>query len=533
MTALIGNRRITALCFICSFACLFSTQKYNSKLGRNKQTCVSFVMQVSAKELETRSGRELAAIKQHAQAQITKLRQALSSLNESLIQHSLKGDDTSSLTTYTTRSPPPDATPSTHGLLLSAAPSNLAQEPSQPFTAPATFHLKTTTSDKLQEAKQYVGAIALLLNDFEQQRDAVTNELNSRAEAKRLQLAAQRAQASTSLDEQVSKDVKRHLMNARVNHFETVAAIQDQNRQHDKKVDTIRKMVQQQRMEAVMQLKQSEKKEQARDEQRQKAMAVQQEERRRLNEEKAAKLAEKMAAFDRARMKALEGGVRVAGDLAKDLIAGRSKSVQASGGANSSSATRASRIAQRRDASPTVEDDDPYSPGVMERLTKLPPRGYSLKKEIDTALESHVDQAMRNQAYVVAELRDKRERREKAQQKKSTELYEKTEAKWSDAKQRDAEEKQRIEAKKSAQQAIMDQLVSQREEARRAAAERAASAANGPHVDAWAARARLLIESACRAAMVSPLETSAKHGMAAHGRPRKGFEQHAPHALFM
>lgn len=452
------------------------------------------------RQLSSMSNAELTAMKKNAKAQIIKLQQALDSLNQSAVQHSLK------------------QRPSPNSGLLST--SNDGSDQTNFTFVPRA----TTTDERMQDAKQYIGAIALMLHDAEQQRDAVVGEEQRRSDEKRRRVATLQAASASNLDEQISKDVQRHLTNAQVTQYDTLQAIQEGNRRHNNKVASIRKIVESQRAEQVTALQQQEKKESERNEQRQAQLFAEKEQKRQINELKAAKLSEKLAAFDKARMKALEVGPREAGHLVRELQSTQSDVLKAQ-----SRRQHQAKRAQNTSRQPlnSSAGHDPYSPGVLDRLVKQPPRGITIKTELDNALETHVTQAQRMVAFTSADVKDRREKGEKRHDKNFNDLYEKKEQRWAEqAKQLQADD-ERIQTLKLAQREHLDRLTAQREESRGQALAKAQRRASLGTVDHWAARARRLIESACFSAI--QLQDGGQRGGAVssleqHRRPQVGFE---------
>lgn len=465
------------------------------------------------KSLQGMSNGALTAMKKNAKSQIIKLQQALDSLNQSAIQHSLK------------ERPHPAVSGSAPNMGSGFEESRAASP--NPFVENSFALMRPptpTTEERIQDARQYIGAIALMLHDFEQQRDAVVAEEQRRAEDKRRRVASTQAESAANLDVQVAKDVRRHLANARANQYDTLMAIQDSNRRHDSKVSAIRRLVEDQRAQQFSHLKDQQKKEKEREDERVAKLQAEAERRRQRNDAKEAKLAEKMSAFDKARMQALESGPRVAGHMVRQLQSTQSHAIKAqqrrlNGGADS---TRGAR------ASPSPAVPDPYSSEVLDRLLKPQPRGIGLKNELDTTLESHVEQAKRITAFTSAECKDRREMREKRHDKHFNEIYEQKEQRWATQAKRDKEEEIRIESLKQAQREQLERLTMQREEVRQHAIVRASHHCSlGKNVDHWAARARRLIESACTAALQTNDASagSATSPFEQHRRPQKGFEE--------
>ncbi|CUI14150.1 Hypothetical protein, putative [Bodo saltans] len=453
---------------------------------------------VESRQLSSMTNAELVVIKKNAKAQVIKLQQALESLNQSAIQHSLKSVPPGST----------DVTTSTSGADHS-------------FTfVPRT----STTEERIQDAKQYIGAIALMLHDAEQQRDAVIAEEQRRSDAKRLRVATTQAESATNLDGQIKKDVQRHLSNAQSMQYDTLQGIQEGNRRHQNKVAAIRKAVEEQRAEQLSNMKLQEKKEHERNEQRQSQLRSEAEQRRERNDAKEAKLSEKLAAFDKARMKSLESGPREAGHLVRELQSTQSAAIKA----ESRRHHKAQYAQQQSSTGASKPAVDPYSAGVMDRLTKLPPRGIGIKNDFDSSLENHVAQAQRMLAYTSVECKDRREKSEKRHDKNFDELYDKKERKWAEKAHQQRSDEQRINTLKSAQMEQLSRLTSQREEIRTQAYIKAQQRAALGTVDHWAARARRLLESACVSAIQLQDGGSRRGGAASsldhQRRPQEGFE---------
>jgi hypothetical protein len=448
------------------------------------------------RKLSDMTSAELVQIKKKAKAQVIKLQQALESLNQSAIQHSLKR-----------------SAPTSSDVTISASGAD------QTFTfMPRT----STTEERIQDAKQYIGAIALMLHDAEQQRDAVISEEQRRSDDKRRRVATTQAESATNLDGQITKDVRRHLLNARAMQYDALQGIQDSNRRHQNKVTTIRKVIEEQRAGQLTTMKLHEKQENERNEQRQAQLRLEAEQRRLRNEAKEAKLSEKLAAFDRARMTSLESGPREPGHLVRELQSTQSAVLKAESRRQHFNAQRAHQ--QQHAGTPAPVANEPYSAGVMDRLTKLPPRGIAMKHELDATLENHVAQAQRMIAYTAVECKDRREKGEKRQDKNFNELYDKKEKRWAQHASQQRGDEQRMETLKNAQQEHLSRLITQREEIRAQAFAKAQQRATLGTVDHWAARARRLLESACLTAVQLTDGNRSGEGLDHKRRPQEGFE---------
>jgi hypothetical protein len=449
------------------------------------------------RKLSDMTNAELVLIKKNAKAQVIKLQQALESLNQSAIQHSLKRSAPTSA----------DVTTSASG-------------------ADQTFQFMprtSTTEERIQDAKQYIGAIALMLHDAEQQRDAVISEEQRRSDDKRRRVATTQAESATNLDGQITKDVRRHLLNARAMQYDALQGIQDGNRRHQNKVATIRKVIEEQRAGQLTTVKLHEKQENERNEQRQAQLRLEAEQRRLRNEAKEAKLSEKLAAFDRARMTSLQSGPREPGQLVRELQSTQSAVLKAESRRQHVNAQRAQQQ-QQHAGTPAPVANEPYSAGVMDRLTKLPPRGITMKQELDATLENHVAQAQRMIAYTAVECKDRREKCEKRHDKNFNDLYDKKEKRWAQHASQQRSDEQRMETLKNAQQEHLSRLITQREEVRAQAFAKAQQRATLGTVDHWAARARRLLESACLTAAQLTDGNRSGEGLDHKRRPQEGFE---------
>lgn len=418
-------------------------------------------------DVEKLSQRELTAMKQNAQMQIVKLQQALESIKQSLINNSLHAENCAA----------------------------------SPFPKPS--------GEKMEEVTKYVSAISVLLNDFAAQRDSATNEIERRALEKRRHVETVQSHQSSNLDTAVAKSMKKHLEIAEAARYDKLADITAENRRHEAKVTQIRKQIEEQRLRALEELHQKEKLESNREE----ALATKQQElqaeRRRRMIEKEERLSEKLRHFDEMRMKALQTGPRVEGSMMKDLTEAREARPNNS---HPKPTSIGAQTAQR--------PLDNMTSVVTERLTKPPPRGIGLQKELDTVLENHVLQAQRTKNYIAAECRERRERREKQQAKLSSDLYAKKEEQRLQQQKRAEEERNRIASKKIAQLEQLESMTAQREARRREAYERGV-ARDLPLVDHWASRARMLIASACSAA----IDATGSRGSPLPGVLPRGFEE--------
>ena len=346
------------------------------------------------------------------------------------------------------------------------------------------------------DVTEYSSAITVLVDELRCQLDLLDQEILTREQEKISKLFEQQASRAEVLESDLNKGMHKHLKTAKQNQLEAQQLVVATNEKHASRVRAIQRKVQEEREHALNELKRRDaelkKKEDARAE-RDAALAN---ERRRLAEEKERKLNLKMEAFDKARMKALEVAPRVSGDTVKDLTDRVQRPIQRS---SPSIPPEASTSIQKK--LPLFHESE-----SMERLLKLPTRGTSLSQALDSAMTSKLDAARKNKLFVAHYTHDKLADREKRHEKNLSEIERQRSEQLKKQHQADREREKRIADIRVSQSGYLESLRQTNQQSRNDAMERANLSTRNvlsSQVDPWAARARHLIESACKAIVVT------------------------------
>ena len=363
---------------------------------------------------------------------------------------------------------------------------------------------------KVDDTDDILATVTVLLDTLQAQLSATDEELVLRRREKFERVQEGLASKISSLETSIAKDAKRHLKNAEAARETFLEGVQQHNRFHESKVEAIRQAVEKSKEDRYRQHLEQVHEEEEKERRRATAMQAKQEQRRAAFAKRAEMLQQTLDRFDQQRMAALQSPSRASGALVKDILSASAGARQVmfrqqakSTSPDISTAANQSRIHGTGGSSLNLHSSLQQRQAPQETeskwagLTRLPPRGISLAKQLDKEMNDHLAKATVNKLTIAEQARDERARREARQDKLHDALYKQHEHSWAEKEKRRQDAYARIDALRQVQREIPAPSPSPSACGDVADGSVRRQPPAKPLVDHAAIRARLLIASAC------------------------------------